>query len=180
MDIPYFLQATSGAVESSSQTKITPNQQETTKGKDHEAPRGQPQKMSAQAHILAERRLTSWRSRVACKLLPEKQSISIFFVLFRLISRKAYIVRDYTRNYISFWYYFQLLDSPINSCITIFTAIFGTFHKTFFMRWINHCPTAYTPKNRVILPHRYSLTYVISNDASKRVEHATFRLWHMW
>ena len=52
MDIPYFLQATSGAVESPSQTKITPNQHETTKVKDHEAPRGQPQKMSTEARFL--------------------------------------------------------------------------------------------------------------------------------
>jgi hypothetical protein len=32
-----FFQAKSGAVESPSQQKITPNQQEITKGKDHEA-----------------------------------------------------------------------------------------------------------------------------------------------
>jgi hypothetical protein len=52
MDIPYFLQATSGAVESPSQTKITPNQHEKYTGKDYEAPRGQPQNVSMQAHIL--------------------------------------------------------------------------------------------------------------------------------
>jgi hypothetical protein len=81
MDIPYFLQATSGAVERPSQTKITPNQQEKYTGKDHEAPRGQPQNVCREVHILAERRLTSWRSQVACKLLPEKQTISfsLFF-----------------------------------------------------------------------------------------------------
>ena len=52
MDIPCFLQATSGAVESPSQTKITPNQHEKYTGKDHEAPRGQPQKMSTEARFL--------------------------------------------------------------------------------------------------------------------------------
>ena len=48
----FFLQATSGAAESPSQSKITPNQHETTKGKDHEAPRGQTQKTSTEARFL--------------------------------------------------------------------------------------------------------------------------------
>ena len=47
-----FLQATSGAVERPSQTKITPNQHEIYQDKDPEAPRGQPQNVSTQTQIL--------------------------------------------------------------------------------------------------------------------------------
>jgi hypothetical protein len=47
-----FLQATSGAVESSTRNEITPNHHEITKGKEYEAPRGQPQKMSVEARFL--------------------------------------------------------------------------------------------------------------------------------
>ena len=55
MAVPFSLQATSGAVESRSGHKITPQQQEKNEGKDHEAPRGQPQEMSTEARFLAER-----------------------------------------------------------------------------------------------------------------------------
>jgi hypothetical protein len=80
MDIPYFLQATSGAVESPSQTKITPNHRDTTKVKDHEAPRGQPQKMSAEARFLVRTAadLVALTSRLQT---APKGAVYLFFLL---------------------------------------------------------------------------------------------------
>jgi hypothetical protein len=62
MSVPYCLQATSGAVESRTNNQITLNQQETTKAKEHEAPRGQPQNVSREAQIL----VTTAADLVAC------------------------------------------------------------------------------------------------------------------
>jgi hypothetical protein len=74
-----FLQATSGAVESPSQKKITPNQHEKTKVKDHVAPRGQPQKMSTEARFLVRTAadLVALTSRLQT---ASKEAVYLFFL----------------------------------------------------------------------------------------------------
>lgn len=61
----FFCKRTSGAVESKLNYLDHTNLDQTTKLKEYEAPRGQPQNMSGEAHFLASRRLTSWRARVS-------------------------------------------------------------------------------------------------------------------
>src|SRR5260370_39850963 len=67
--------------------------------KDNIAPRGQPQKMSMEAHFLAERTADLVARLVPCKLLPEKQKIPFFSLVSWLIFTEVCIVRNYNRNY---------------------------------------------------------------------------------
>ena len=82
MAVPYFLQATSSVAESPPELIDHHKLDEPQKRKDHITLRGQPQKMSREAHILARAAadLAAWR--VACKLPPKRQSIPVLHLAF--------------------------------------------------------------------------------------------------